>query len=82
MYFSETPVFVTVKGPIDVQGPRGIAVGDTFESIIAKFPQEKDWQLIYNGEVYGDQAVDMEAQEPCASIVCHWYLSILTKAIN
>ena len=68
MYFSETPVFVTVKGLIDVQGPRGIAVGDSFETVLAKFPQEKDWQRILNGEVYGDQAIDMEAQEPCAMV--------------
>ena len=68
MYFSETPVFVTVKGLIDVPGPRGITVGDSFETVLAKFPQEKDWQRILNGEVYGDQAIDMEAQEPCAMV--------------
>lgn len=68
MYFSETPVFVTVKGLIDVPGPRGITVGDSFEMVLAKFPQEKNWQLIFNGEIYGDQAIDMEAQEPCAMV--------------
>jgi len=37
-----TPDTLTVYGPIDIAGPRKISIGDTFEEVLAKFPQEQD----------------------------------------
>ena len=52
------PDCVTVYGKTDVDGPRGIAVGDTFKEVLAKFPQEKEWQTSENGLFYGQLLED------------------------
>ena len=50
---NKTPDFVDVHGTIDGKGPRDIAVGDTFDGVLNKFPREKDWRTSENGEFYG-----------------------------
>ena len=45
------PVAVSVYKSID-EGIRGIKVGDTFESVIEKFPQDSDWQTSEYGVIY------------------------------
>jgi hypothetical protein len=55
---NETPDLVDVYGKTDVQGPRGITVGDTFDNVLKKFPQEKDWRKSVNGEFYGEVSKD------------------------
>lgn len=47
-----TPAVVDVFG--DVPGPRGIRVGDSFEQVLALFPQDKDWKSDPHGFFYGD----------------------------
>lgn len=47
-----------LPGIIDVfgetaDGPRGISVGDTFEDVMALFPQDEDWQNNTFGLFYG-----------------------------
>ena len=49
----ETPDWVSVSGSIDVPGPRLIAVGDRFEDVILKFPNEENWEESEKGEIYG-----------------------------
>lgn len=36
------------------EGPRGLKIGDTLEQVLAKYPQEKDWQTDVNGSFYGE----------------------------
>lgn len=66
LYFSETPLLfsVTVLGPCEVDGPRGISIGDTFEEVLTLFPQEKDWEKSLRGEFYGLLYEGAERQEP------------------
>ena len=56
---NKTPDLLDVFGKCDVQGPRGIAVGDTFDSVLNKFPQEKDWRTSENGEFYGEVSKEL-----------------------
>jgi len=51
---NKTPDWMDVYGVIDVKGPRDIAVGDSFEDVLKKFPQQKDWKTSPNGEFYGE----------------------------
>lgn len=53
-----TPAVVDVFG--DHPGPRGIRVGDTFEEVMALFPQYKDWKSTANGVFYGEYDPDAE----------------------
>lgn len=46
----ENPSAIIVEGEVD--GIRDIRVGDTFESVLSKFPQEMDWTANENGEFY------------------------------
>lgn len=50
-YNEITPVMVEVYG--EYHGPRGFSVGDTFDDVLALFPQEVDWQSSTNGVFYG-----------------------------
>lgn len=42
------------NGNGELSGPRGIQIGDDFESTMKKFPQEVDWNNSPAGEFYGD----------------------------
>lgn len=46
-----TPSVIDVSGTIP--GPRGITVGDTFDSVLALFPNDKDWEQSIDGVFYG-----------------------------
>lgn len=45
------PQVVDVHG--EYSGPRGIRVGDTFDEVIALFPQDEDWRSNAYGVFYG-----------------------------
>ncbi|NIK80588.1 hypothetical protein FHS15_005779 [Paenibacillus castaneae] len=53
-----TPAVVDVFG--DHPGPRGIRVGDTFEEVMALFPQNENWKSNANGVFYGQYDPDAE----------------------
>lgn len=51
-YIEETtPAVVDVFG--ECVGPRGINIGDTFDEVMAQFPQVEDWRSNANGVFYG-----------------------------
>lgn len=51
-YIEETtPAVVDVFG--ECVGPRGISVGDTFDDVMALFPQDEDWRSNAYGLFYG-----------------------------
>jgi len=47
-----------VYGNLDVDGPKAISVGDSFQDVLDKFPHEKDWKKSQNGEFYGQLKKD------------------------
>ena len=51
-YSTSTPLSITVFGE-DITGPRGWRIGDTFEEVMALFPQEQDWESNEDGVFYG-----------------------------
>jgi hypothetical protein len=53
-----TPDSLRVYGLIEVAGPRKICVGDSFEEVLAKFPEEQDWRTSENGLFYGQMIKD------------------------
>lgn len=57
-YNAVTPAVVDVYG--DYPGPRGFRVGDTFDEVMALFPQEKDWKSSPDGVFYGSFHHDAE----------------------
>lgn len=51
-YFEEkTPAIVDVFG--ECVGPRGNNIGDTFDDVMAMFPQDEDWRSNAHGVFYG-----------------------------
>ncbi len=51
-YFEEkTPGVIDVFG--EYPGPKGFHVGDTFEDVLALFPQDEDWENNESGVFYG-----------------------------
>lgn len=64
---SETPTAVMVFGISDIKGPRGIAVGSTFDEVLALFPQDHDWKKSSFGEFYG-KVYETEEFEPMGRV--------------
>ncbi|WDV48141.1 hypothetical protein PV797_10685 [Clostridiaceae bacterium M8S5] len=62
---SKTPEVITVYGKHE--GPRGIKIGDKFEEVLSKFPQEKDWKKSDYGEFYGT-IYDTDQWEPTGNV--------------
>lgn len=62
---SKTPEVIAVYGTYE--GPRGIKIGDKFEDVLSKFPQEKDWKKSTFGEFYGT-IYETEQWEPVGGI--------------
>lgn len=50
----ETILSVTIDAPLESSSLRGIKVGDTLESVLNKFPQQKNWESDPNGFFYGE----------------------------
>jgi hypothetical protein len=49
---ASTPLSIKVFGE-DITGPREWRIGDTFEEVMALFPQEQDWESNQDGVFYG-----------------------------
>lgn len=64
---SDTPSSVKVSGATEGKGPRGIAVGSTFEEVLALFPQDHDWEKSAYGEFYG-KVYETEEFEPMGRV--------------
>ena len=64
---SETPTAVRVVGISDIKGPRGIAVGSTFDEVLSLFPQDHDWKKSPFGEFYG-KVYETEEFEPMGRV--------------
>ncbi|WP_066495546.1 hypothetical protein [Abyssisolibacter fermentans] len=62
---SKTPEVIAVYG--EYEGPRGIKIGDKFEDVLYKFPQEKDWKKSTFGEFYGT-IYETEQWEPVGNV--------------
>lgn len=46
----------------DYAGPRGMAIGDTFEDVLALSPQQEDWRNAAYGVFYGRFNPDIEQE--------------------
>ena len=57
---------IYVNKKTDVPSPRGIRIGDTFDDVLHKFPQEKDYLSSPEGYFYGD---DMWSEEPVGFVL-------------
>ncbi len=55
------PVSIHINGPTTFEVLRNIQVGDSFKSVIRKFPNHFDWRKQVNGEFYG---ISNESDEP------------------
>jgi len=55
-------VEILADGKGKLSGPRGIHIGDDFESVIKKFPQEKRWEESTEGIFYGDSRTKNESE--------------------
>ena len=62
---STTPGSVNIFG--HYTGPRGIKVGDSFQEVLSRFPNEKDWKTSEFGEFYG-KINETEEKEPFGSV--------------
>ncbi len=61
-------VYIEIFGDNDgaLIGPRGIQIGDDFESVMKKFPQEKNWKKGY--EFYGEYNYDNPSEMEIGSL--------------
>lgn len=61
-------VYVEIFGDKDgeLMGPREIQIGDDFEGIMKKFPQEKNWREAY--EFYGEHDYDNPSESEVGSV--------------
>jgi len=71
-YSTSTPFSITVFGE-DITGPRGLRIGDTFEEVMALFPQEQDWESNEDGVFYGTYNADaIEPLEPAGRVTTYY----------
>ena len=63
----ETPECVEIFGKCNVQTPRGLYVGESFEDVLGSFPQDKDWQKDPNGIFYGKH-YETDEHEPTGHV--------------
>jgi len=61
-YSTSTPWIIKVLGD-DIIGPRGLRIGNTFEEVMALFPQEQDWEINEEGVVFYGTYIN-EPDEP------------------
>mgnify|MGYP003603174701 FL=1 len=64
---TETPTAVTVYALCDVDTPRNINIGDSFDKVLSLFPQEKNWENSKFGEFYG-QSYETDQHEPTGAV--------------
>ncbi len=64
---AETPICTEIFGECNVETPRGVYIGESFDDVLASFPQDKDWKTEPNGVFYGNY-YETDEHEPTGSV--------------